>query len=567
MLRLRDALALPSLRTARVVAGQEFLDRRVQWVHVVEVPDPVPWVREGQLLLTTGYAWPREERSQRELIQALARRKLAGIGLAVPQFFERFPACAVEEARQVGLPLLEIPWEVPFAQITEEVHRAILTEQYQIIERSEAIHKSLTRAALEARTLQDLARVLGELLGRQVTFEDPEGFVLGRYDGAARDARGAAENSDNPDALRETLRARGYLQALRHAHEPLRIPAIPELAAPARVACPIRLRGEMLGVVWILEGEEPLSEVDLRAAEHAALVASLQLAHQRELAVQEARLGYAFLDALLEGRVESTPQFLERARLLRFDPGGRYRVGVLLLDETIPLSEEGFFRRERLADRVRKGLKALGAPALLSVSLNRIHLLVPEGLSIEAVWKTFEEPKLRLLVGRIHSGVEGIRRSYREACSLEPYAPSPGVYLHERMLVPLVLSGDQEARDAFLDEVLGPLRRARRGQVLVETLLSWVESGFHYGQAAAMMGVHLNTLRYRLERVSSLTGWDLADPEVRFRLQLARHLLAAKHEAEPRTLYNKTVDGRPRRPLRIGRKVYRRGGDVLDGIP
>ena len=45
---------------------------------------------------------------------------------------------------------------------------------------------------------------------------------------------------------------------------------------------------EFVGVVWIIEGDEPLSELDHRAAEYAALVAAIHVAHQRELASLEA---------------------------------------------------------------------------------------------------------------------------------------------------------------------------------------------------------------------------------------------------------------------------------------
>src|SRR5690606_6088282 len=121
--------------------------REVRWVHIVDIPDILPWVRPGQFLLTTGYAWPREDAQQRDLVHSLADQGLAGIGLAVPRFFEHCPPAFRDEADRLNLPLLEIPWEIPFAQITEELHTAILAEQARLIEQSERIHRSLTQAA------------------------------------------------------------------------------------------------------------------------------------------------------------------------------------------------------------------------------------------------------------------------------------------------------------------------------------------------------------------------------------------------------------------------------------
>ena len=45
-------------------------------------------------------------------------------------------------------------------------------------------------------------------------------------------------------------------------------------------------------------------------------------------------------------------------------------------------------------------------------------------------------------------------------------------------------------------------------------------------QAAETLFIHRSTLKYRLGRIASLTGVDLADPDARFNLQLATRTLA-----------------------------------------
>jgi PucR family transcriptional regulator, purine catabolism regulatory protein len=175
---LREALSLPALRRAQVVAGATGLSAEVRSVHMVDHPDMLPWVRPHQLLLTTGYAWPHDAPAQHALVTALAAAGLAAIGLAVPHFFDHFPPPARDAAEAAGLPLLEIPWEIPFAQITEELHRVILAEQAATIARSEAIHRILTQAATEGRSLQDVAETLRGLLQRAVSIVDAEGRVL-----------------------------------------------------------------------------------------------------------------------------------------------------------------------------------------------------------------------------------------------------------------------------------------------------------------------------------------------------------------------------------------------------
>jgi purine catabolism regulator len=536
-MNVREMLALDILASTRVVAGAAGLEREVRWVHIVDLPDLLPWVRPGQFLLTTGYAWLRDEDAQRALVRALTERNLAGIGLAVPQFFDHFSDAACDEANQVALPLLEIPWDIPFAHITEAAHRAILAEQYRVIEQSEAIHRALTRAALEAESLQDLAATLGRLIDRAITFEDPNGRVLADYtieqaeDSVRRTTRASGQS---PPELMAQLEQLGYLRAIHRTGQPIRIPALPQFDFAGRVVCPIRLKEELVGLVWIIEGQRALSELDMRAAEHAAIVAALHIAHQRELALFEAQLGYAFLDSLLEGRFEPTPQALERAHLLGFAPEATYRVGLLILDEPVPLSREGLLRRERLAGRLRRRLDLLPVPPLLSVSLNRISFLLPEPHVGERIWNALKEEGVSLAFGRPHPGVVGVQRSYREALSLLEYLAPNSFHDYETLLLPRVLLGDQEAQQAFIDRLLGRLQRQRNGDMLSETLLAWARDGFHFTTVAQRLHIHPKTLQYRLTRAADLAELDLADPELRFQLQLAAHLIALKEPAPGR---------------------------------
>ncbi len=527
-----QALSVKSLRAATVVAGARGLSREVLWAHVIDMPDPAPWVRAGQLLLTTGFSWPSIERELRALVRLLDDRGLAGMILAVPGYLQHFPEVAREEADRLGLPLIEIPFEIPFAQITEELHRTILAEQYEFVERSEQIHRALTRAAAEHSSLADLARVLGGLIGRSVTFEDPDGKLLAYHVAGAEDdvRRQTLEDSQSPPAMMEALEASGLSNEIRASAGPLRIPAMPEIGLSARVVCPIRLGAELVGLVWIIEGESKLAELDSRAAEHAALVAALHIAHQRELANMEARLGYASFLSLLEGG-EDDPQAMERARLLGFEPGGVHRIGIAVLQEAMPLTREGFLRREKLAQTLRTRLRLAGSRPLLTTALNYVAFLVPDGLDVESLWRGLNGEATSLVLGRAHPGTQGARRSYREALALLNYRDPAKIRRFEEALVPRVLMGDTGAHDAFIDHLFGPLGSAKGGETLRRALLELAKHGFNLKQTAEALHIHTNTLRYRLSHAADALKLNLDDPEVRFQLQLAARILdfAAKN--------------------------------------
>jgi len=537
-MRVRELLSLPAFAGTSIVAGHDGLDRVVRWAHVIDMPGPAPWIGDGQLLLTTGYAWPTDARGERTQIEALAERHLAGIGLAVPGYVSHFSEAVRAIADRLQLPLLEIPWDVPFARITEDLHRALLASQQQSIARSEEIHRAITRAASEGTTLHDLARRLGELIERSISIEDATGKLLGYHTfGSHEDAAGhsTAARPHSPPSFVHELERRGHLERIRASTDPVRVPAVPELDFAARVAAPIRVGGEFAGLVWIIEGDAALSDLDHRAAEHAALVAALQIAHQRELSRLESRLGYASFLSLLEAP-DTTPQTLERARLLGFDPDVAYRAGIAVLDEPLPLGREGVLRRDGVLEDLRRHLVGHGVETpMIGASIDRVPFLVPDGLELDAIAAAVANEGVRFVFGRSATGTAGVRASYREARELLGYDGLGRVSRYEDALVPRVLLGDARARTAFVRELFGALA-GRKGEIaLREAMIAYSNQGFAFRRTATALGIHPNTLRYRLERAAALTGLQFDNPDVRFRLQLAARLMRLSANRTDRT--------------------------------
>ena len=93
-------------------------DSAIRWVHISELEDPTPFLSGGELLLTTGINLKTAAR-QRKFVRLLAGKDAAGLGLAVGLDHAELPPALIDEAETRGLPLFELPFELPFIAITE----------------------------------------------------------------------------------------------------------------------------------------------------------------------------------------------------------------------------------------------------------------------------------------------------------------------------------------------------------------------------------------------------------------------------------------------------------------
>lgn len=497
-------LNLPACAEVRLLPSGGDLRREVRLAHVVDVPDTERWVHPGTLLLSTGLSWPRGGAALSAFGRTLAGREPAAVLLAVPGPFGTFPPEVAQALGERGIPALELPYAVPFVQVVQATHDAILQAQAEVLARSEAIHRALTRAALSGN-LGDVAATLSGELGCPAALLSATGAPL--TPGPAPDAALARQALARPGAAPRPL-AGGVL-------------------------VPVLLRGVREGGVWLAAAPAG-QELAVRAAEHAATVTALLMLAQRDLELHEARLGYAFVDTLFEGQFSGDPTSQERAVRLGFDPAGAYTVALLVLGDLLPLSPDGFARREQAARRLREVLVSLGAAPLISVNLNQVWCLVPGSLSPQRVWARLEGAGPDgagggLIYGRQRVGAVGAAQGRAEVLSLAAYARPGELLSYAQVLLPRALSGDREAQADLVDSLLTPLRRSRGGEALIDTMQALCDSGFAQAQTSGLLGIHGNTLRYRMKRVQQLTARSLDDPEVRHLWWLALHYARLPH--------------------------------------
>src|SRR3712207_1269236 len=177
---VRAALALPPLRRGlpQVLAGARGLDRPVRWAHAAEVRNIAELLKGGELLLSTGMGLSARAPEQRRFVAELAEREVAALVIEPGPAFPEVPGCMVEEAERRELPLVCLRRGVPFVEVTEAVHSAILAGQLALLRRGEEIHQRFTDLMLEGEGVDTVLRVLADTIADPVVLEDARGELL-----------------------------------------------------------------------------------------------------------------------------------------------------------------------------------------------------------------------------------------------------------------------------------------------------------------------------------------------------------------------------------------------------
>jgi PucR C-terminal helix-turn-helix domain/GGDEF-like domain len=137
-----------------------------------------------------------------------------------------------------------------------------------------------------------------------------------------------------------------------------------------------------------------------------------------------------------------------------------------------------------------------------------------------------------LVVGPVVADLRSASASARaalaglRAAAAWPDAPRP--VSADELLPERAVDGDADARADLIGQVYQPLLAG--GSALVDTLTTYLEQGSSLEATARLLFVHPNTVRYRLRRVTELTGFTPSDGRDAFALWISIVLgrLAAK---------------------------------------
>ncbi|MFV6031627.1 PucR family transcriptional regulator [Streptomyces sp. NPDC056264] len=491
-----------------VRAGEDRLDTPVRWAHVSELADPVPYMEGGELLLTTALTLDAEDlEAMRRYVRRLLGAGVVGLGFAVGVNYDEIPSALLDAARDEHLPLLEVPRRTPFLAISKAVSAAISADQYRAVTAGFEAQRELTRAALAEGPDAVVARLAAHVDGWAALYDTSGTVVAVSPDWAAR--RAARLTSDV-----ERLRDR------------------PAPASAVVGGTDDRVELQSLGTGRRVRGAlavgtgAPLGTAERYAVHSAIALLTLTTERSRSLQAAEQRLGAAVLKMMLAGQPD-------HARAVAGDVyGGLLDAPFrLLVAESAGGDPAGEPALQVLAEAVESAAARAGE-AVLTVpeSEQRLVVLAGDAGAVVAACEGYAERDAEdagLTIGlSAPAGPITAATAYKQAEQALSVARRRGKALveHEDLAAGSVLPllADDAVR-AFADGMLRALRdhdATGRGD-LVASLRAWLSRHGQWDAAAADLGVHRHTLRYRMRRVEEILGRSLDDPDVRMELWLA----------------------------------------------
>jgi sugar diacid utilization regulator/putative methionine-R-sulfoxide reductase with GAF domain len=424
--------------------------------------------------------------------------------------------------------LLAIAGQVAGILERSELQRA-MEVQLAEIQLSHDIHERFTRLSLEGAGIQSILEVIGSLAGGRAALYSAAGY---RVRGAGEATDGMPPRIHVPTPLAQV----GAREVRMNAGRPAR----------AIDLVPVRAGPDVLGLLAVGVDEKTVdTHGRRRALEHGSTILALEMAKERAAAEVERRLRGDLVEEVLAGGLEGDEAERVARQAERLGHRLPQRAWVMVLEPDDDETEAGLTapgRQDRLDSALSGIVRSRLPDALTLVRSASAVFLVPDEVATDLA--AIEKLAAQILagaapamkpgsasvgIGNLANSVGELARSHleaRQALRLTRRAGGRGRVASYRSLGAFRLLLEVQSPDAlrrFVDELLGTLLSyaQSRDTPLLETLEALSAARWVRRAAARNLGIHINSMSYRVERIQSLTGLQLDDPETRVAISIA----------------------------------------------
>jgi purine catabolism regulator len=513
-LTVADALTIYPLSEGRLIAGAGGVSRVLRSVNVMDCPDIADWINPGDMLFTTAYIFKDSPGEAVKLLQKLADREAAGLGVKVGRFWSQIPEELIEEADRLQFPLIELPFQFAFSDQMSALFRTEFQKKTKTMRMIMEKQRRLMQFALRHER-GDIFHALADILGHPVAVIGSRGHILHRS-GSWSEAR--------------LLKGWPWETEFHWVN-----------TMDGRVCrIPLMHDGDCCGYLLVMPETWEAAKLEEGLFQQAAEILSFYMSSDYLGSLDHSALDE--LETVLN-------RYLQKKVPLDYFMDHAEKCGLSFLSDsyqcvlTSIVEKDERSRKDLMLKQVRQELQY--HPKLRK--LNGRHFFVDEGLlsvysvPLQEVERVDEVAHLlsnhfyadtamngaspRFFISTIKAGPEALREAFEECVETRRLAERftlsetvlrfdtvQFVYLFEYVPV--------ERMKRFCNYMLKPLLQKEDCSQMIRTLEVFVENDGQINETARQLYLHRNTVAYRLEKISDLLQVDLKKTDDLLRLRL-----------------------------------------------
>ncbi|WP_400243566.1 PucR family transcriptional regulator [Niallia sp. JL1B1071] len=517
---IKDILSEPVLQGAVLLSGKNKINSlSIESVSVIEMPVE-DFVREKELVLTTAMGCGSSNSLFLSFVEEIYKSGAVALAIAVGRHVQEIPPEVIAFGKEKDFPIIHLPWELRFSDITKMIYRQINFSQEEAIRINDDIQKQLLQLFLNNQPLEEALQLLSNHFDTAILLFYGKNLILPVVSNPVTPASKIwkiieSQSITNPTTI--------------HKGNQYKFQIFPILTITKQ---PCYLVLEIQNTCAL----QPWSFIQ----QHAT---NLQLWFQKQAALLSNRKKEKeqFVQLLINGSWENKEQLLEKGISLQYELDIPY---VCILGQPEKVDENGEKLIITLYDISSDIAKKLNRKIIHAFVQGRFILFVEVVNSnpnisanefldhIDFYIQNGTLPLFSWGIGENHAGLYTFHEGYKDsmtALEIGRNYKGPGTrstYANTGILRVLSVLNDNPTVTEMMHTIMGKVASydSDKGLDLLHTLAVYLKKHSNVSQTARELSLHRQSLLYRLKKIETLTGRSLNDADDLFLLQLCLQL-------------------------------------------
>lgn len=535
---IEDALDLPIMKNTKLIAGHQGIHNPIRWVTIVEVLEDTNRLQQGEFLITTGFGLMEDEKKLNKFHELLKSKLLPGIAIYTDFYINKIPQSIIDIANEYDLPIIEIPSNINFSEITKAILEQITNKQLYLVSRASEMHRKLTELILNDQSLTEVTQMLAELTTSNIIIFN--GFYEVIY-----------ENneyfSDNELSRFKTLFTYKDNEKIELSKKMI---LSVEKESPVHLTLgnikftlfPIIAKQACFGWILMIKPKDTWKELDGVAIEQTTTIYALEFLKQQAIDETQMRIKSNFLDDIFNRNYTDKQTVVEQGLKLNYNFSLNQSVFYIMLKnhlntDTIILDRLYTLVAQLLTQKNKQYLLQTKMKSLVFLTniigknpVEKYNHCVSLANAISKEWNYFFPDKPIVIgIGHTYSDVDSLKNSAQEAqyaAELNELVDTDNSINHYKDLgmydLLITIKKSQIDLETIYSDCISPLINNNENKIdLIETLDVYFKNNQSIQDSAENLFIHRHTLRYRLNQIEERTGLNIRESDDQLKLQLS----------------------------------------------
>ncbi|MCQ1529008.1 PucR family transcriptional regulator [Lutispora saccharofermentans] len=515
-LSVEEVLNLPTLNGYKLLAGGTGLQKRCKNMTILETPEGISWLQGEEFLITAGYAFTNNEHFKKAMLIDANCRGVSAIAIKENRYFGEISQELIEQANKFEIPLIQIPYDVIYTSAIASFYNMLFYRKNEYILKLNDIYEKLLNLSFENKDIDGIIYSLSNLSNSNV-------FL---FDGSLNLMCYNIINASSFDRLSaiSPFNKRG-IELIRHIKD---YTLNEELYGSFVSMYPILIRNKNVAYVYIIN-DFKLDKLAQSSIEYGISIIAMKLELDQTTSIAKTRINKTLLEIMLNNN-KLPDGFYQNAELnLNWNYEG-FIFGLcikLYVKEDNNIEDCKFIIYNCLNNIIEKNnylSTDKNTEIFLFIKINSGCYLEDFISSLVERIKIYEDIfTYSIGVSKPYKDIRSIKRLYDEAYLAILFSNCDIIYYNTLDTIKLLypLKEDKKIQE-YYNRTIKKLEKydEEHGTNLLETIEVYLKYNLKKTTVSRKLYIHVETLRYRLNRIEEITGYSLDDSEGLFALQL-----------------------------------------------